>query len=149
MDHDEVTILLGPSRKAIQLRNVRVLRQALLDTIESARRSLVIVGFMIDSPEIVDRVVEKGGGIEITIHLDRKQTVEHASAREAAQRMQRAGARISLHDEDFRESLHAKVVIADEAQAIVGSANLTSRGTDRNYELGLLLRGPSVRILLI
>ncbi len=53
MDHDQVTVLLGPSRKARDIKSVRVLRQVLLDTIASAQHRLVIVGYMLDSPEIV------------------------------------------------------------------------------------------------
>lgn len=38
------------------------------------------------------------------------------------------------------KSLHAKVVIADEREASVGSANLTHRGYTSNIELGILVR---------
>jgi phosphatidylserine/phosphatidylglycerophosphate/cardiolipin synthase-like enzyme len=148
MDHDQVTVLLGPSRKARDLKSVRVLRQVLLDTIASAQHRLVIVGYMLDSPEIVERITEKASRIRITVHLDRKQTRDNDGASLAAQKMEAAGAIVRFHDEDLYESLHAKVIIADDTEAIVGSANLTSRGSDRNYELGLLLKGPSVRILL-
>jgi phosphatidylserine/phosphatidylglycerophosphate/cardiolipin synthase-like enzyme len=123
------------------------MRQALLDTIDVARDSLLIVGFMLDSEEIVSRIVAKGRIIEIIIHLDHHQTMEWDSATKAADRLRRAGAQVFLHRESWRESLHAKVIIADEEEAIVGSANLTDRGADRNFEIGLRLRGPTVRIL--
>jgi len=40
--------------------------------------------------------------------------------------------------------LHAKVYVADDAAAIVTSANLTAAGLDSNYEYGIALRDPSV-----
>ncbi len=40
--------------------------------------------------------------------------------------------------------LHAKVYVADEDSALVGSANLTAAGLDSNYEYGVVLRDPSV-----
>ena len=36
-------------------------------------------------------------------------------------------------------SMHAKCVVVDECKVLVGSANFTQRGQERNYELGLLL----------
>ena len=39
--------------------------------------------------------------------------------------------------------LHAKVYVADEAAALVGSANLTRSGLDRNLEYGVLLDDPA------
>lgn len=45
--------------------------------------------------------------------------------------------------------LHAKVLVADAARAIVTSANLTSSGIDNNYEYGISVRGtrPVAKIL--
>ncbi|MFJ8850596.1 phospholipase D-like domain-containing protein [Streptomyces sp. NPDC102437] len=36
-------------------------------------------------------------------------------------------------------SLHAKVIAADRHTALLGSANLTSRGLSRNVEIGVIL----------
>jgi phosphatidylserine/phosphatidylglycerophosphate/cardiolipin synthase-like enzyme len=43
--------------------------------------------------------------------------------------------------------MHAKVIISDNTEAIVGSANLTYSGADRNLEIGVRIRGPSVKTL--
>jgi len=40
--------------------------------------------------------------------------------------------------------LHAKVYVADDSLAVVGSANLTAGGLDSNYEYGVGLTEPSV-----
>jgi phosphatidylserine/phosphatidylglycerophosphate/cardiolipin synthase-like enzyme len=40
--------------------------------------------------------------------------------------------------------LHAKVYVADENLAVVGSANLTSAGLDSNYEYGIGITEPSI-----
>lgn len=42
-----------------------------------------------------------------------------------------------------RASLHAKVVVADEARALVTSANFTEAAQERNIEVGALLDDPS------
>jgi phosphatidylserine/phosphatidylglycerophosphate/cardiolipin synthase-like enzyme len=42
-------------------------------------------------------------------------------------------------------NLHAKVVVADRTDAIIGSSNLSLRGLVENYELGIRLSGPIAR----
>lgn len=37
--------------------------------------------------------------------------------------------------------LHAKVLVSDRSEAIVGSANFTGAAMDKNHEIGLYLRG--------
>lgn len=37
--------------------------------------------------------------------------------------------------------MHAKVLVVDRRVALVGSANLTGYGLERNLECGLLVRG--------
>ena len=41
-------------------------------------------------------------------------------------------------------SMHAKILVVDRTVALVGSANLTGPGLERNLECGLLVRGGSV-----
>lgn len=43
--------------------------------------------------------------------------------------------------------MHAKAVVCDRRRAYLGSANLTSYGMKKHFELGALLEGPSVEIL--
>ena len=45
-------------------------------------------------------------------------------------------------------ALHAKVLVVDRRVALVGSANLTAHGLERNLECGLLVRGGEVPRLL-
>ena len=44
--------------------------------------------------------------------------------------------------------MHAKVIIIDDVQMLIGSANLTKLGTEDNFELGVLINGPIVRTML-
>jgi cardiolipin synthase len=45
-------------------------------------------------------------------------------------------------------SMHAKVLVVDRQTALVGSANLTGYGLERNLEAGILIRGGHVPALL-
>ena len=131
----------------MEVHDALVMRRTILDTIDRAPTDLLVVGYMIDDPQIVDKICSKAGSILTEVHVDRKQTMEYGSAMDAASKMEMAGAEVKMHDEGWRESLHAKVIVADGKEAIVGSANLTSRGADRNYEIGVRVRGPSARKL--
>jgi phosphatidylserine/phosphatidylglycerophosphate/cardiolipin synthase-like enzyme len=44
--------------------------------------------------------------------------------------------------------MHAKVLVVDRKTALVGSANLTGYGLERNLEAGMLIRGGPVPALL-
>ena len=44
------------------------------------------------------------------------------------------------HENDLA-NLHAKVVVVDRAQALIGSANFSERGLANNYELGMVVSG--------
>ncbi|MHB1525556.1 MAG: DISARM system phospholipase D-like protein DrmC [Candidatus Dormibacteria bacterium] len=46
-------------------------------------------------------------------------------------------------------SMHAKVLVVDRRTALIGSANVTGYGLDRNLECGVLIRGGTVPQLLI
>jgi phosphatidylserine/phosphatidylglycerophosphate/cardiolipin synthase-like enzyme len=61
--------------------------------------------------------------------------------------LKKAGAVVNLHSDTVEGSMHAKVIISDNKEAIVGSSNLTYSGADRNLEMGIRIRGPSVKIL--
>jgi phosphatidylserine/phosphatidylglycerophosphate/cardiolipin synthase-like enzyme len=43
-----------------------------------------------------------------------------------------------------RAALHAKLIVADERVALVGSANLTDKALASNLELGVIIRDPNV-----
>jgi phosphatidylserine/phosphatidylglycerophosphate/cardiolipin synthase-like enzyme len=46
------------------------------------------------------------------------------------------------HDTDAMLKLHAKLLVADDTDMLVTSANLTYHGLERNIELGVRLKGP-------
>ena len=46
-------------------------------------------------------------------------------------------------------SMHAKILVVDRKSALVGSANLTGHGVERNLECGLLIRGGRLPAALV
>ena len=144
---DEVRVLLGPSAISSGIEGAHLMRKNLLDTIDRATESLLIAGYMLSSPEISERIMLKCSRIEVIIHLDEKQTFGDERATSVYHSLKKAGAIVNLHSDTVEGSMHAKVIISDNKEAIVGSANLTYSGADRNLEIGIRIRGPSVKIL--
>lgn len=52
------------------------------------------------------------------------------------------------HDRPPGAALHAKILVIDRRTALVGSANLTDYGLERNVECGLLVRGGTVPVAI-
>jgi phosphatidylserine/phosphatidylglycerophosphate/cardiolipin synthase-like enzyme len=53
------------------------------------------------------------------------------------------------HEHGSRRSLHAKCVVVDRRFVLVGSANFTRRGHERNLEVGVLLDDPALAKALV
>jgi len=143
---DEVYVLMGPSSLSAQLPGTHAMRQNILDTIGRAQNNLLIVGYILNSEEVFQLIVSKCSMVRVQVHLDRRQTMGDERASKMASDLAKSGAEVELHDA-FEGSMHAKVIVADEHEAIVGSANFTYSGSHRNLETGIRLRGPSVAVL--
>ena len=147
MSYDEVAALIGPRRLSSDpgARNCLDMRASITRLIESADEELIIVAFRLDADDILDRIIARSDdGVEVTIHLDHGQIETEGAPRGAYDRLNQHGIVVERWEQDRYHSLHAKVLIADGQRAIIGSANLTDRGLDRNVELGIWLEGPTV-----
>ena len=147
---DFVTTLIGPRRMSRDLRASRCLdmRVSIKELIRSAQHELIIAAFRLDSEELISLIIEQASaGVIVKIHLDHGQIEDNHIPQMAYNRLINNGIEVELWEEDWRHSLHAKVLIADGKRAIIGSANLTDRGMDRNIELGVGVIGPTVKFL--
>ena len=140
-------------------------RVQLLQLLQGAQRSVFLAGYVFDDPELLRPLYEAmaARGVDVTVVLNIK--AEGDGGREDRIRDQ---VRTFLSDiwpgrdlaprlyvdprtaawnrdpasEDgggYFVSMHAKAVIVDAEHVILGSANFTGRGTNRNIEAGVLL----------
>ena len=147
---DLVTTLIGPRRLSRDSRASRCLdmRINIKELIRSAKQELIIAAFRLDSEELINLILERAkAGVNVQIHLDHGQIDQYDTPKQAYNRLIENGINVECWEEDWRHSLHAKVLIADGERAIIGSANLTDRGMDRNIELGVGITGPTVGYL--
>ncbi|WP_406013632.1 DISARM system phospholipase D-like protein DrmC [Streptomyces sp. NBC_00984] len=134
MDPPAELVVSGPTSPAIP---VRLTSGIAVDVIRSARESLLIASFA--AYGITEIVAELHAASEWNVRIDLLLEESTAAARafgplgEQVRIWHRAGGA-------DHTSLHAKVIAADRHTALLGSANLTSRGLSRNVEIGVVLR---------
>ena len=123
-------------------------KTTLLDMIDSAKKSITIVGYTIehDTKEIfaaLEHASQKGISIKLLFDSaekfvplidkmwENKGTLPHL---------------YSYKPKDSKKSsLHAKIMIIDERELLITSANLTGRGISRNVEIGIRHKGNSAK----
>jgi cardiolipin synthase A/B len=119
------------------------------DVISAARSSLLIVGYSVTvdpalaglAAQTVTAVADAANrGVVVTAVLHR------AANREALIASWRVGVSLPRvftwpEADDPMAAVHAKVLIADRADALVTSANLTYHGFERNLEMGIRITG--------
>ena len=145
----------GPDTHAVPLRLTSSVLQAV---IRSSTESLVLVSFATYLvPEVYGELLTAAGrGVRIQMVVE---TVEDSGGKltggDLAVYRQVPGLDLYVWPFDLRPkvgsgvaAMHAKAAIADTAQALVGSANVTKSAQATNMELGLLVRGGDLPLRL-
>lgn len=127
----------------------RLTSATVVDLIDQARTSILLIGFAVHSPPAVTAALLRAQErqVELTLLLERSaDNPAYAShgdglAAVAARRLCWPGS-----TRPPKAALHAKVLVVDDAAALVGSANVTGAALEKNLECGLLVRGgPTAR----
>lgn len=120
------------------------LYEGILSLIQEARHSIWIVTpyFIPDEVLLRSLVVKARAGRDVTLVLPQHSNhpVTDLARRPLLRQLVRAGARILAYQPRM---LHAKAIIVDDRQAILGSANLDMRSLFVNFEIGVLLHTPA------
>ncbi len=90
--------------------------------------------------EAIDSALARGVKTTIVLNVIPNQQVELESELNSLVRMY-PHAIVRYFDQADGSQLHAKVLVADREQAVVGSANYTWGGFVANHEIGVLLSG--------
>ena len=122
----------------------------LTDMISNASRAVTVVGYSITGGadgviRLLGQAAERGVAVTIVVHDDGGRANMDA-LRRAWDGSDRP--RLFTRDaskEDGYYKIHAKLVVADSSDMLVTSANLTWHGMNRNFEIGLRIRGPTAR----
>lgn len=128
---------------------VESIESSLSDLIDNARREvlLVVYRFGTEPGQLLDRLRDRlAHGVRVKVVLDNL-AGQPAEARLGLKRLLEEYPRqLALFDfvhEAERGALHAKAIIVDGRDALIGSANLSWHGRVVNYELAVRVVGPA------
>lgn len=145
---DITPVWTGPQSAA---RSERLTIAVIGDLIDQADTKLILASYAtVPSPRIVGSLSAAASrGVDIILILER--AVDNPEFRSRGEPLPGLRARRFHWPAAVRPpgaALHAKVLVADDRVALVGSANLTGRALENNLECGLLVRdGPLPRAL--
>ena len=138
----------GPQTKSVPVRRTE---QALCELIESARERLFVVSFVAYKAEKIYKAVREAIDRGVKVAFMTEASKEHGGSLEVDPS--------DMLKEKFPEAVfyrwenpdargpsvvHAKCAIADDAMALITSANLTGAAMDNNMELGVLIKDKKV-----
>ena len=150
--NDDVEIVwTGPSKISVVVRNTKPVIEEMLKSAVPGER-ITIIDYVITSnaESIVDQMKScLADGVDIDLIVDKSSANErHLKKCFAEKSLARPTIYERKGDEGGWYKVHAKVIIIGDRQMLVSSANLTALGTEVNFELGLLVRGPTVKKML-
>lgn len=129
----------------------RLTAAVIVGLIEEARRDVLLIGYAVHSEPSVLRELQRAAarGVEITLVLERHaDNPAYSASGLAFPGLDARRLAWPLHARPAGvSSLHAKVLVVDGRNALVGSANITGSALERNLECGLLLRGEQARTI--
>jgi phosphatidylserine/phosphatidylglycerophosphate/cardiolipin synthase-like enzyme len=131
--------------------------QALLELIQAAKRSIIVVTFAAYKvPNIAAALVDAAKrGVKISLILESTEESEGAVTFNAIEAMGTELARVAtvyawptekrgMDAKGNRGALHVKCAVVDDEAVLISSANLTEHAMNLNMELGLLVRDGGV-----
>ncbi len=109
-------------------------RDILSSLISHATKTLDIEMEVIEDPDIATLLKEKARSTAIRIIIPTFSQI--SSNKKIAQQLQQSGVEAKTMGSPY---IHAKLILADNAKAYVGSVNLTTQSMDSNREVGIIL----------
>lgn len=122
----------------------------LADMIDSATHAVTVVGYSITGGangviRLLEQAAERGTVVTIVVHDDGERANLRALRRAwVGDNRPRLFTR-NASKEGAYYKIHAKLVVVDSSDMLVTSANLTWHGMNRNFEIGLRIRGATAR----
>ena len=115
-------------------------KEAILDLINGAQHSLEIYNEEMQDPDIMsalENAAERGVQVEVVMTYA-------SSWKDAFTQLAHAGVQVRTYKASAPLYIHAKMIVADDARAFVGSENFSESSLDKNRELGIVLSDPDI-----
>jgi len=142
----------GPNKISSGVRNTKPVIEEMLKS-ASVDEKVILVDYMITSnaESIVDELkscLEDGVKVDLILD-DNSKNRKHLRRCFAEKSLTRPRIFIRKEKESSFYKVHAKMVIVGNREMLLTSANLTELGTEVNFEMGLLVRGPIVNDMVM
>lgn len=128
------------TRSSLQVTNKNLVvspinaRDLLFSLMQSTAKNLFIETEVIDDADITRLLVQKAGNVSVQVILPSFSQI--AANKKTAVRLVAAGIPVRTLSSPY---IHAKLIIADNAKAYIGSVNLTTQSMDENREVGIII----------
>lgn len=124
----------------------RLTSAAVVDLIGRATAHILLVGYAVHNEPTVTQAMQDATNRGVSVTLVVERSLDNPSFTGGNRPFPSLDA-IRLHWPNFARpagaSLHAKLLVIDDTEALVGSANVTGAALGKNLECGLLVRGGS------
>jgi phosphatidylserine/phosphatidylglycerophosphate/cardiolipin synthase-like enzyme len=142
----------GPHNISAGIRNTKPVIEEMLKSAK-VDETVTIVDYMITSnaESIVDELKScLNDGVKVDMILDNNsKNRKHLRKCFAEKSLNRPRILIRKKKESDFYKVHAKMIIVGNREMLVTSANLTELGTEVNFEMGLLVKGPIVNDMVL
>jgi phosphatidylserine/phosphatidylglycerophosphate/cardiolipin synthase-like enzyme len=147
-DRRETRVCAAVTSPALAL-EARRISSVLQEMVDAAETEVIVLGYELSDTPTVERLARRASlGVRVDLIVDASQTsVDRLRETWPAGGGMARIFRTTADPSGRMRRLHAKCVIADGRQALVGSANFTRSGLGTNLELAVSLEGPEVRRL--
>ncbi|MNX92713.1 Cardiolipin synthase [compost metagenome] len=121
-------------------------RARILKLIDSAKKSLMVQCEFVSDPEIAQHLGARAkAGVDVKVmmaHFDKDPNTGRDSNADSQALLNGQGVNQLLFNKSIK--MHAKMILADNARAYIGSENMTSNSLDNNREMGVLVEDKAI-----
>lgn len=150
---DKIALFASPPELATEI-GVRSTFNVIRELISNAKETIFITCYEFSSEELTDEII-KAANRDIWIDLYIDETEKKSSSnkpnritrsKDCLRRMEDAGVAVKRNKNLMTN--HTKAIIADSEIGVIGSANFTYSGLNKNIEVGILVEGATCRIFV-
>ena len=142
-------VMTGPSTPFVSTRRTE---QVILDLVREAKRELFVVSFVAYRWDAIIEALQDAvsQGVEVKVLLEASRVDGGSLKRDQSETLRKLVPKASIYywtlrtDEFLFGKVHAKIVVSDQENAFLTSANLTGHAMEKNFEAGVLIRGGEI-----
>ena len=124
--------------------NVLSTEKAIKQIIDESYGTLLMTIYIFTNEELLKHIVDAlNRNVDIEIYVYENDDLQYKKILYKLKSLENVYSNLNLHI-SVEEFIHAKVLIADTVNVIIGSANLTHNGLKSNYELGIFLKDEEI-----